>query len=395
MDAIPTANIGENAFQYSQAAIDAANALVQGVATVEDVENVYAALTTLNAPADGQLFNIVNITDGFSHNGKALTFKSASNADLTQNTTSMGWTEEPGSIYSQAVKFTAVEGTKNGYKLSYTRADGNEIYISTGTLSGLGSDNNQIRPTNDVSKALTFVVTSVGDNHWYLKNTAAGSNVGSNGDTGFYTAGGSNKDLRIQDAVNNVVALNIKAENQYGTIILPFDAEIPTGVTAYSVSETTGDVLNITQVQDGGFVANTPYIVFAEGGAETSLEGLGAAYSDATYTEGLLTGVYAETAAPVGSFVLQKNNDKVGFHRVADGKQPTVGANRAYLTEAAGARAAYFFGEGVTNGINAIEALTEGNVGIFNAAGVQQPRLQKGLNIVKKADGTSFKVMVK
>ena len=192
-----------------------------------------------------------------------------------------------------------------------------------------------------------------------------------------------------------MVALNIKAENQYGTIILPFDAEIPTGVTAYSVSETTGDVLNITQVQDGGFVANTPYIVFAEGGAETSLEGLGAAYSDATYTEGLLTGVYAETAAPVGSFVLQKNNDKVGFYRVADGKQPTVGANRAYLTEAAGARAAYFFGEGVTNGINAIEALTEGNVGIFNAAGVQQPRLQKGLNIVKKADGTSFKVMVK
>ena len=395
LDAIPAANIGENAFQYSQAAIDAAKALVQGEATVEDVENAYAALTTLNAPADGQLFNIVNITDGFSHNGKALTFKSASDADLTQNTTSIGWTEEPGSIYSQAVKFTAVEGTKNGYKLSYTRADGNEIYISTGTLSGLGTDNNQIRPTNDDSKALTFVVTSVGDNHWYLKNTAAGSNVGSNGDTGFYTAGGSNKDLRIQDAVNNVVALNIKAENQYGTIILPFDAEIPTGVTAYSVSETTGDVLNITQVQDGDFVANTPYIVFAEGGAETSLEGLGAAYTDATYTEGLLTGVYAETAAPVGSFVLQNNNGKVGFYRVADGGQPTVGANHAYLTEEAGARAAYFFGEGVTNGINAIEALTEGNVGIFNAAGVQQPRLQKGLNIVKKADGTSFKVMVK
>ena len=395
LDAIPTANIGENAFQYSQAAIDAAKALVQGEATVEDVENAYAVLTTLNAPAEGQLFNIVNITDGFSHNGKALTFKSASDADLTQNTTSMGWTEEPGSIYSQAVKFTAVEGTKNGYKLSYTRADGNEIYISTGTLSGLGTDNNQIRPTNDVSKALTFVVTSVGDNHWYLKNTAAGSNVGSNGDTGFYTAGGSNKDLRIQDAVNNVVALNIKVENQYGTIILPFDAEIPTGVTAYSVSETTGDVLNITQVQDGGFVANTPYIVFAEGGADTSLEGLGAAYTDATYTEGLLTGVYAETAAPVGSFVLQNNNGKVGFYRVAEGGQPTVGANHAYLKEEAGARAAYFFGEGVTNGINAIEALTEGNVGIFNAAGVQQPRLQKGLNIVKKADGTSFKVMVK
>lgn len=392
--AIPTSNIGTAAFQYSQDAIDAANALVQGTATVEDVENAYTAVTTLNAPEVGKLYNVVNITDGFAHKGKALTFKSASNADLSKNTTSMAWEAVPGSYLPQGVKFTAVDGTKNGYKLSYTRADGNEVYVSTGSLSGLGTNDDQIRPTTDASKALTFVVTSVGDNHWYLYNTAAGKNVGSNGDTGFYTAGGSNKDMKIQEAVENEVALNIDAANQYGTLILPFNADIPAGVTAYSVAETVGNKLTLDE--EDAFVANTPYLVFAETGANETLSGLGSAYIDATYTEGLFTGVYAATAAPVGSYVLQKKNESLGFYKVAEGKQPTVGANRAYLTvPAAEARDAFFFGDGETTAIQALKALSEGNAEIYDVNGVRQNTLVKGMNILKMSDGSIRKVMVK
>jgi hypothetical protein len=374
--AIPNANIGTGAFQYSQDAINAANGLVQGEATVEDVTNAYNALQVLNAPADGQLFNIVNITSGFAHNGKALTFKSASNADLAANTTSMAWEAQPGYYMPQAVKFTAVEGTVNGYKLSYTRADGNVVYISTGTLSGLGDNHNQIRPTTDAGKALTFVVTSVADNKWYLYNTEAGNNVGSNGDAGFYTAGGSNKDMKIQEAVNNEVALNIKAENKYGTIILPFDAEVPSGVTAYSVSEADGATLTLVEANE--FSANTPYIVFAEEGATASLVGLGSAYTDASYTAGLLTGVYTSTLAPVGSYVLQKKDGEVGFYVVADGKQPTVGANRAYVirpSEGGDVKAFYLGG-----GADAIQSLFDGlvNGDAYDLGGRKVSKLQKG-----------------
>lgn len=374
LDAIPTSNIGTGAFQYSQNAIDAANALVQGTATVSDVEAAYDALTTLNAPTAGKLYNIVNITSGFAHAGKALTFKSASDADLSANSTSMAWEAEPGYYMPQGVKFTAVDGTKNGYKLSYTRADGNEVYISTGVLSGLGSDDNQIRPTNDASKALTFVVTSVGDNHWYLYNTAAQRNVGSNGDTGFYTAGGSNKDMKIQEAVNNEVTLNIKAENQYGTIILPFAAEVPTGVTAYGVSELSGNTL--TLVEEDAFEANTPYIVYAEAGATETLEGLGSAYTDESYTEGLLTGVYTSTKVPAGKYVLQ-NNDKVAFYLVEEGEEPTANANRAYLSApTAGVKAAaYYFGTAT-----AIRSLFNGlqNGDVYDLAGRKVQKMQKG-----------------
>lgn len=373
LDAIPTSNIGTGAFQYSQDAIDAANALVQGTATVEDVTNAYTALATLNAPADGKLYNIVNITDGFTHANKALTFKSASDADLDANSTAMAWETAPGSYLPQGVKFTAVDGTLNGYKLSYTRADGNVIYISTGSLSGLGSDNNQIRPTNNPEKALTFVVTSVGDNHWYLYNTLAEKNVGSNGDTGFYTAGGSNKDVKIQEAVNNEVTLNIAAENQYGTLILPFNADVPSGVTAYSVSEATGNTLTLETKST--FVANTPYIVYAESGVNETLSGLGAAYTDATYTAGLLTGVYAATTATAGTYVLQNNDDLVGFYQVEAGEEPTVGANRAYLTAPTAGVKAFFFDD-VTAIKNVFDGVAAGN--IYDLNGRKVSKMQKG-----------------
>ena len=383
LDALPTANIGENAFQYSQAAIDAANALVQGVATVEDVENAYAALTTVNAPADGQLFNVILTYAGWTYDNKAMTYLANGRTDA--GLYNIQYKEAANKNLAQAFTFTKVEG--NNYKMSQIDADGLARYISTGVpYNGNAS---QIRTTTNAVDALVVtVIPTATEGVWNLKNTAANQFIGSQ-DAGVFTVN-SHIDFQLVETTKPEITISTTAAG-YGTTMLPFAvAELPEGVKVYTCDATNGDVLTLTPAD--AIEANKPYII--EGDWEAVLTG-DAQGINLTTTEGLLTGVYAETAAPVGSFVLQKNNDKVGFYRVADGKQPTVGANRAYLTEAAGARAAYFFGEGVTNGINAIEALTEGNVGIFNAAGVQQPRLQKGLNIVKKADGTSFKVMVK
>ena len=109
-----------------------------------------------------------------------------------------------------------------------------------------------------------------------------------------------------------------------------------------------------------------------------------------------LTGVYETTLAPVGSYVLQKNDNKVGFYQVAEDKQPTITANHAYLTAPAGAeaRVAFFFDD-ETTGINAINALIGGNAEIFDANGRAQQRLVKGMNIIRTKDGKVQKVMVK
>jgi hypothetical protein len=383
LDAIPAANIGENAFQYSQAAIDAANALVQGEATVEDVEKAYAALTTVNAPADGQLFNVILTYAGWTYDNKAMTY--LANGRTDGGLYNIQYKEAANKNLAQAFTFTKVEG--NNYKMSQIDADGLARYISTGVP--YGGNAGQIRTTTNADEALVVtVIPTATEGVWNLKNTAANQFLGSQ-DAGVFTVN-SHINFQLVETTKPEITINTTAAG-YGTTMLPFAvAELPEGVKVYTCDATNGDVLTLTPAD--AIVANKPYII--EGTWEAVLTG-DAQGINLTTTEGLLTGVYAETAAPEGSFVLQNNNGKVGFYRVAEGGQPTVRANHAYLTEAAGARAAYFFGEGVTNGINAIEALTEGNVGIFNAAGVQQPRLQKGLNIVKKADGTSFKVMVK
>ena len=116
---------------------------------------------------------------------------------------------------------------------------------------------------------------------------------------------------------------------------------------------------------------------------------------DGTPTAGLLTGVYKNTKATAGTYVLQNNNDKVAFYKVVADAEPTVGANRCYLTiPALSARAAFFFPGSEVTGIKAVKALTSGKAQIFNASGAQIPALQKGLNIIRMEDGTTQKVMV-
>ena len=75
----------------------------------------------------------------------------------------------------------------------------------------------------------------------------------------------------------------------------------------------------------------------------------------------------------------------------------TVSANRAYLTAPAadaGVKAFRFPAEEAT-GINAINALTAGKAEIFSVAGARIPSLQKGVNIIRTADGKTTKVLVK
>ena len=386
--AIPTANIGTEAFQFSQDAIDAANNLVQGEASVADVESVYAALTTINEPAADQLFNVVLTYGGWTYDQKAMTY--IANGRTDAGNYNIQYKEAANKNLAQAFTFTKVSG--NNYKMSQIDADGNARYLSTGVP--YGGNTGQIRTTTEAGNALVVtVIPTATEGVWNLKNTEANQYIGSQ-DAGVFTVN-SHIDFNIVETEKPVITVNTTVAG-YGTLMLPFVATLPEGMKAYTCSEVDGEMLTLTEVDV--LEANKPYIL--EGTMNEDLTG-DAQGTALTYTEGLLTGVYEEQLAPVGKFVLQKNDEKVGFYKVAEGKQPTMGANRAYLTEPASveARDAYFFfGEAGTTGIStidAVKALTGGNARIFNAAGVEQSGLQKGLNIVKKADGTSFKVMVK
>ena len=175
----------------------------------------------------------------------------------------------------------------------------------------------------------------------------------------------------------------VKSEAKYGTFCAPFDVNVPYGLKAYTVQGVNADTsLDMTAVE-GAIPANTPVILEGEGAK--SLVAYGVAAPAAAET-GLLTGVYEDTEAPVGSFVLQNIDDKLGFYLVAAGKQPIVKANRAYLTVAIpGAKAFFFTAEDAeeATGIENVNVSDNVNGGVvYNMAGQRISRAVKGINII-------------
>ena len=157
-------------------------------------------------------------------------------------------------------------------------------------------------------------------------------------------------------AIETTVNLTMKVD--WATLMLPFDAELQEGMTAYSCASVAEDgMLNLVKVEDG-LKANVPYIINAATGNQFKFTGISCAEAE-TYKVGLLTGVHNETEAPVASYVLQnQESDGLAFYRVAENKQPKVGANRAYLTlpETLGANVRVVYFPTDTDGVTDVEA---------------------------------------
>ncbi len=358
---------------------------------------------TLQAPQASEKFNvIINGNDGYNYDGKTLTAKY--NAKTTGNY-SLGYTEDAGSYYSQAVTFEAVEGKTNTFVMSFTGTDGTKLYVGTG--SNYEGNNYQLRVVTDQSKALGIKIEVDLDNifstaPFRLVNTATNTYISANNesDNGFYTANKQWKNFQIVEAAKNVCSLSI-TDAQWATFIAPFDAEVPNDVTAYSCSSADTDN-NLVLVKAETLKANTPYILHCESTVNKELSGYACATAD-TYTVGALTGTFKKiesVAKNANNYVLQKQTidgeDVVAFFLVQD-DNVWCNANRAYLTmEGANGAAAFHFAGNKVDGIH--NAALDGNateVARYNAAGLRIAAPVKGVNIVKYSDGRVVKQIVK
>lgn len=174
--------------------------------------------------------------------------------------------------------------------------------------------------------------------------------------------------------------LAVNSAAQYGTFCAPFDVTIPEGVTAYTISGIAENGKLTLVEQQNTIPAHTPVIVYSESASGINEVQFGVATSG-TATSKYLTGVYTDTTAPVGSYVLQNQGGRVGFYQVQAGIQPWVRANRAYLTVPASANVKAFYMDDAT-AIQTVEELLSGKAEIYDLAGRRQQKLQKGINIV-------------
>ena len=178
----------------------------------------------------------------------------------------------------------------------------------------------------------------------------------------------------------DAASLAVKSAAKYGTFCAPFDVTIPAGVTAYIISGIAENGKLSLVEQKNTIPAHTPVIVYSESTTDINAVQFGVATSS-TATSKYLTGVYTDTKAPLGSYVLQNQGGRVGFYQVQAGTQPWVRANRAYLTVPASPNVKAFYMDDAT-AIQTVEELLSGKAEIYDLAGRRQQKLQKGINIV-------------
>lgn len=396
-------NVGSGVFQlesatdgslwsaYTTAKGNAEAFTLTSSSTPEEVTALNTALTeaidnynnnqVLNAP-DAEKRYFVNIIDEDQDwDGNAITFIAGGRTG--EGDYNVKYLAPANANLNQAIKFTAVAGKDNTYYVSVVRADGNEQYLTTAKLGYNKGNDEQIRTTNDVEKALEVKVLAVGDKvgEFQLQNTVAGKLIARNSstpDNGVYTSGSAN--FTIAEASKAEIAINTKKAG-WGTIILPFDGlEVPLGQKAYSCKEVDETTQTLTLVEVSALQANKPYIL--QGAWEETPTGWGLAGA-LTYTDGLLTGVYAKTAAPGGSYVLQNQEGKVGFYMVDldyleanEMSVPNVPANRAYLEVPAAGVKAFYFGDVETAIKSVFDGVAAGEV--YDLNGRKVGSMQKG-----------------
>lgn len=180
----------------------------------------------------------------------------------------------------------------------------------------------------------------------------------------------------------------------WGTICLPFNAEIPEGLQIYSVMDNVGSTLTLTEESE--IKMNTPYLV---SGTPATYTFVGPSTPVGDYTRGLLAGTTAtDSNIPAESYILQNQSTYgLGFYKTTDDR--SARQYRAYLTKAAGASMSTFlFPDMEKGGQTAIDCLTHEDatpVAIYTLGGVQVRSLQKGVNIIRMSDNSVKKVLVK
>jgi hypothetical protein len=199
----------------------------------------------------------------------------------------------------------------------------------------------------------------------------------------------------------------------YGTLILPFNAELPEGMTIYSCPSVDENGV-LTLVEEGSIERNKPYIVKATYGENYHFEGPEVIDDDKpSFQEGILVGAVADKVLLRRNidYILQVQNDVAAFYKYTGTNADEPSENdsngnrlakqfRAFLRLPEGSSNAPKFNlpgfdEDETEGISTLRSDGTMPAGIYSIDGKRQSEFQKGLNILLFEDGTAQKVFVK
>ena len=355
--------------------------LTTGLSDLNNAVQAYLNGYVLNAPAAGQRYYIKVATEGHGKYGNAVL--ATLGATGANNPTGYGLNANYAvkAHLNQAFTFTQVEG--NLYNISIERAEGT-VYLTYGALNGsaAGWKNQQIQATTNAKDKGQFKIEATAKNGVLkIKNTIDNNYLDCQNGGSIYTDTGiSAEEFSFELASESTVTLTLSKVG-WATLILPFDAELPEGVKAWSCGE-ADKVENVLTLEEAESIkANIPYLISGNEG-EYGFSGYGLADKD-SYTDGLFTGTYAEykTTANSNTYVLQKKGNDVAFYLVGESAQPTVGAYRCYMVYESAAGAPKFSfgrGEGTTSIDNSQLTIDNSQLIIYDLLGRKVETMEKG-----------------
>lgn len=303
-----------------------------------------------------------------------------------QGIKSAGWGQN--NIVNNIVLYQTPAANAPKYSLSGSGMQLEETVAALADATATCIDATGVTGITTNSEAGRTLLTSANPNCLFLGT----SGIGALANTQNVVTGGTCANLVLTDghpfkapadftATTASYTTTINAEAGAGTLCLPFAATIPAGVTAYTLTYTSGDKATATAVETT-IPANTP--VLLNGSGETTFTGSGAVVAEAANTAGNMTGVFASVAVPTGSYVLQNGDDGVGFYNVTT-NDITINPFRAYLTASAGVHSLTVdYQNGEETGI---EEMRNGEnekmrSEIFDLSGRRVVKAQKGIYIV-------------
>lgn len=187
------------------------------------------------------------------------------------------------------------------------------------------------------------------------------------------------------------------------TLVLPFNASLPEGITAYKITYSSGEEVTATSVSS--ITANEPVLINGTVGQRYKFTNSGDSF-DGTYTgtagddhtktndNGALTGVYVHVNedgvsgynplyyVPKDSYVLQKQGDNLGFYKVAAENTIKITSFRAYLTASTQARLLSInFEDENTTAISSVERNNKEDDAIYTLTGIKVEHPTSGIYI--------------
>lgn len=394
----PVAQIGKTKYVSVAAAITAA--------TSEQTITILKAITENIEIADSKTITLAGgkyTLSGTITNSGALTLASGTfSGEITANggTITINGGSFSSSLTTDGGNITITNGTFAS-TCDFTETNG-DIAISGGTFDNIPAVNlcadGYVPFKNGENK---FNMT----NNWKMDDATLIASINYYGSAGYTVA--------TATYTRNVGMVGVggnPAGTKYGTICLPFNITIaPTDETklykATSVSATKLTIEKVTIDAEHPIPAGTPLIFELSADAAITMKIVStnaiinvAAPAATPANDNLLVGTYSETTIS-GDALTNKyylNGDK--FHQAVNSLK--VPAFRAYLDITSSPSPAPSMlsivkeGEDETTDIQQIEAL-ETVTEVYDLNGRKQNGLQRGINILRRADGSTIKVIVK